>query len=259
MPVNKMRLVRFVLFLIPALIISNLFRFQIIDPQALLSDTPKLALALRVLGEGSGVLLGALLALYFLRKKENLPFSLFGTSRAYSLILFLIPLIITSFLGVSNEMGMDYTLYAIYAVSLSFVYCLMEELGWRGYLKMEFGFLKDKYRYFLIGFLWYFWHLSFLKDSSFGGNLIFLGMMIFGSWGLGMLMRSTRSLMAVAAFHLLIQMVFLNGFFKQGLSFNDKLFVFFITLPCFFLIIKRWEKEMELKVASEEEEMALMD
>ena len=71
MPVNKMRLLRFVLFLIPALIISNLFRFQIIDPEVLLPETPSLALALRVLGEGLGVFLGALLALYFLRKKEK--------------------------------------------------------------------------------------------------------------------------------------------------------------------------------------------
>ena len=83
--------------------------------------------------------------------------------------------------------------------------------------------------------------------------------MIFGSWGLGMLMRTTRSLMAVAAFHLLIQMVFLNSLFSNGLSFNDKLFVFFLTLPCFFLIIKRWEKDIKEQEEEEEEELLMMD
>ena len=49
----------------------------------------------------------------------------------------------------------------------------MEEFGWRGYLQNEFSYLKPIKKYFLIGFIWYLWHLSFLTNTIIKDNLFF--------------------------------------------------------------------------------------
>lgn len=86
------------------------------------------------------------------------------------------------------------------------VYGLLEELGWRGFLHQQLKSLPQVLSILIMSVLWFSWHLNFEMSSS---NLIFFGIIIFGSWGLGKVADKTYSLLAVAAFHSL------NNFFAD--------------------------------------------
>jgi membrane protease YdiL (CAAX protease family) len=58
----------------------------------------------------------------------------------------------------------------------------------------------------IITILWYTWHLNFGLSAS---HFVFFGILLFGSWGIGIVADKTRSFLAVAAFHSL------NNFFKE--------------------------------------------
>jgi len=45
-------------------------------------------------------------------------------------------------IGVQNKYGINTHLYGLIAAFGSFIYCIMEEYGWRGYLQEEFRFLQ---------------------------------------------------------------------------------------------------------------------
>ena len=60
---------------------------------------------------------------------------------------------------------------------------------------------------FIIAVLWFVWHLNFNMTSS---NLIFFGIIFFGTWGIGKIYSKTSSLIAVAGVHSL------NNFFVKG-------------------------------------------
>ena len=87
----------------------------------------------------------------------------------------------------------------------------MEEYGWRGYLQEELKPLKSWKKYLIIGFLWYLWHLTFLTKASIRDNLFFLAMMVFRSGGIGQVAESTKSIVACACFHLIIQIMMFNA------------------------------------------------
>jgi uncharacterized protein len=78
------------------------------------------------------------------------------------------------------------------------IYALLEELGWRGFLHQQLSGVNKYFKYFIIGLLWFIWHLNFKMDVA---NLRFLLILILGSWGIGVVADKTRSLIAVAAFH----------------------------------------------------------
>lgn len=88
------------------------------------------------------------------------------------------------------------------------VYGLLEEIGWRGFLQQQLKPLPKIYSIILITVLWFSWHLNFDLSAS---NLIFLGIIFFGSWGIGKVYDKTTSLLAVAGVHSL------NNFFRTGL------------------------------------------
>jgi len=119
----------------------------------------------------------------------------------------------------------------------------MEEYGWRGYLQEELKEVKPWKKYVSIGFLWYLWHLTFLTEATFGENIFFLAMMIFGSWGIGQVAESTKSIIASACFHLIIQIMMFNALIKNGIDGTEKLIILGISVVIWFVIIKKWEKE----------------
>src|SRR5690606_483106 len=159
---NNIDFKRLFVFLIIAISLSNIFRFDVFGINEPLKDLPTwLYIFLTVLLEGSGVFIGALIAIYLLRKKRETDISFWGTSRTKGLVMAVIPIFVLLIIGVTNDYGLNQHLYALIAVSGSLVYCIMEEFGWRGYLQEEFKNQKPSIRYLLIGFIWYFWHLSF--------------------------------------------------------------------------------------------------
>ena len=85
--------------------------------------------------------------------------------------------------------------------------------------------------------------MTFLKEATAGDNLFFLVMMIFGSWGIGQVAESTKSILACACFHLIIQIMMFNALIKNGIDGTEKLIIVGVSVVLWFVIIKTWEKE----------------
>jgi membrane protease YdiL (CAAX protease family) len=235
---------RLVIFLIIAITISNIFRFDIFELKSELEKLPTwIFIFTTLLLEGSGVIIGALIIIPFLKKERKTEISLFGTSKSKSLIMATIPIIILTIIGVKNDFGMDYHIYGLIAAFGTFLYCIMEEYGWRGYLQEELKRLKPWKKYLIIGFIWYLWHLTFLTKASVGDNLFFLGMMILGSWGIGQVAESTKSIIASSCFHMIIQIMIFNALIKDGINGTEKIVILGVSVGIWFVIIKKWEKE----------------
>ena len=241
---NNISWKRVVMFFIIATLISNIFRFDIFEFKSELEKLPSwIFIFITVLLEGSGVIIGALIIIPFLKKKRKMEMSLFGTSKSKSLIMAIIPILILTIIGVTNDFGMEYHFYGLVAATGTFLYCIMEEYGWRGYLQEELKILKPWEKYLIIGFIWYLWHLTFLTKASIGDNLFFLGMMIFGSWGIGQVAESTKSIIASACFHMIIQIMMFNALIKNGIDGTEKIMILGVSIAIWFVIIKKWEKE----------------
>jgi len=67
--------------------------------------------------------------------------------------------------------------------------------------------------------------------------------MIFGSWGIGQVAEATKSLLASACFHLIIQIMMFNALIKNGIDGTDKGIILGVSVILWFVIIKKWEKE----------------
>ena len=239
---------RILIFLVIAITISNIFRFDVFDLKANLEEIPSwIYILTTIILEGSGVLIGALIALFLLKKKRITKISLFGTSKSKSLIMIIIPTIILTIIRVDNKFELNPHLYGFISIAGTLLYCLMEEYGWRGYLQKELKTIKPCKKYLTIGFLWYFWHLTFLTEATIGDNLFFLAMMIFGSWGIGQVVESTKSILASACFHLIIQIMMFNALIKNGIDMTEKLIILVVSVVLWFMIIKKWEKEELVK------------
>lgn len=241
---EKINLKRALSFLLIAIIFSNIFRFDIFELKLGLEKMPAwLTILSAILLEGSGVVIAALIAISLLNKNRKTEISLFGTSKSKSLIMAIIPIIILTIIGVKNDYELNQHIYGFIAISGTLLYCIMEEYGWRGYLQEELKSLKPWRKYLLIGFIWYLWHLTFLTKASVGDNLFFFAMMVFGSWGIGQVAESTKSILASACFHLIIQIMMFNALIKNGISGTEKLIILVVSVILWFVIIKKWEKE----------------
>lgn len=239
---------RVVIFFSIATIISNIFRFDVFEITPYLEQLPTwLFIFISVLLEGSGVLIGGIITLFLLKNKRVTEISFFGTSKQKSLIMAAIPIMLLTIIGVNNDFELNSHQYGVIAILGTLVYCIMEELGWRGYLQEELKSLNPWRKYIIIGSIWYLWHLSFLKNASIGDNLFFLTMMIFGSWGIGQVAESTKSILACACFHMIIQILMFNALIKNGIDGTEKLIIIGISGVLYFVIIKKWEKESAIE------------
>ena len=235
---------RIIIYLLISILISNIFRFDIFEIKPELEKLPTWIFILTsVFLEGSGVIIGALIILPFLKKQRKTEISLFGTSKTKSLIMMSIPIALLIIIGVKNDFEMNYHIYGFIASIGTFIYCIMEEYGWRGYLQEELKSFKPWRKYLAIGFIWYLWHLTFLTNATVGDNLFFLAMMIFGSWGIGQVAESTKSIIASACFHLIIQIMMFNGFIKNGIDGTEKLLILGVSVVLLYVVVKKWEKE----------------
>jgi len=235
---------RVLLFLLIAITISNIFRFDVFELKSELEKLPTwIYILTSILLEGSGVIIGALIIIPFLKKQRKTEISLFGTSKTKSLLMTSIPILLLVVIGVKNDFEMNNHIYGLVASIGTILYCIMEEYGWRGYLQEELKELKPWKKYLIIGFIWYLWHLTFLTKASAGDNLFFLGMMILGSWGIGQVAESTKSIIASACFHMIIQIMMFNALIKNGINGTEKIVILGVSIAIWFVIIKKWEKE----------------
>ena len=242
----KIKLIyRIIIFYLIAITLSNIFRFDIFNIRDLTSELHPSVFTLLIILEGIGVLLGALIAIQLMKKVKASSMSLFGTSRTRSLLLFILPITVFTIVGINNENEMNSNIYGFISGLGIFIYCIFEEYGWRGYLQDELSELKSWKRYLLIGFLWYLWHLPFLSNTDIVGNLTFLGLMIFGSWGIGQIAIATKSITACAAFHFVVNIFTVNQLLKKGFDGNLKWVAIGIILTLSIIIVNKWSKLAE--------------
>lgn len=248
---NKL-IYRIVIFYLIATIVSNIFRFDVFNLTLETSGIdPSASILLIVILEGIGVLIGAVIAIRLMKKVKTPSMSLFGTSRTKSIIIFVLPIVVLTVIGLNNEFQLNSNIYGFIAGLTTFIYCILEEYGWRGYLQDELSELKSWTRYLIIGFLWYLWHLSFLSNTNVIDNLIFLSMLIIGSWGIGQIAIATKSIIACAAFHFLVNIFTVNALIKNGFEGNSRWFAIGIILTGAIIIIRKWPTTEQNQMATE--------
>lgn len=235
---------RLLLFVVIAFVVSNIFRFNVFHWYEILQRDAKWGYQIiRGILEGSGICIAGLLGLYLLRKQRKVAISFFGTSRSKSLLMASVPTVLLTVIGVQNKYGIEAHVYGFIAALATFIYCVMEEYGWRGYLQSELHFLRPIIKFVLIGFIWYSWHLIFLMDTTVTDNLLFLGTLILGSWGIGKIAEITDSILACSCFHLIVNIFMYNSFFDDAFTETSKLIILFVSALLWVLILVKWNRD----------------
>ena len=139
-----------------------------------------------VWAQGIGPCIGALAAVLVFRRQFYC--TLTGRSIMKSVITIALPVIICFMLERSLSITLLCTIF----------YSLLEEVGWRGYLQGELKDMNNSLRIFVIAAMWFFWHINVSFDMT---GLLFFGVLLIGTWGIGNIARDTRSLTACACFH----------------------------------------------------------
>ncbi|MDP9955462.1 membrane protease YdiL (CAAX protease family) [Epilithonimonas hungarica] len=111
------------------------------------------------------------------------------------------------------------------------LYGLLEEIGWRGFLQEHLSPLPKIYSILIIAVLWFIWHLNFEMSLQ---NLVFFGIIVAGTWGIGKVYDKTHSLFAVAGVHSL------NNFFRNGLH-QTELILIVILLAIWIGFLIRYD------------------
>jgi len=183
----------------------------------------------RIIAEGIGPTLGVVVACLIFKLKFS-PMTLKGN---YKLLVF--PLLvywIVPILLISSWTIITKGSFPIFYVFMIFVYGLLEEIGWRGFLQQQLQGLPKTWNILIVGILWFVWHLNFDLTTT---NLIFLGILFFGAWGIGVVADTTKSLLAVAAFHSL-----------NNIKCENKLIVIALLLVMWIAMIVYMEKKKKL-------------
>jgi len=145
-----------------------------------------------------------------------------------------VPFLLYWGLPIALILGVEYfskgTLSSFGVVITILVYGLLEEIGWRGFLQQELKSLPVFLNVLLVGTLWFIWHLNFDLTSS---NLLFFGILLLGTWGIGKVADTTYSLLAVAAFHSL------NNFFSEMDTTKMTLLVLLLAVWIIALVIRK--------------------
>jgi membrane protease YdiL (CAAX protease family) len=128
------------------------------------------------------------------------------------------------------------------AITAILIYGLLEEIGWRGFLQQQLKPLPEILNIFIVAILWFVWHLNFDFTSS---NLLFFGILILGSWGIGKVANHTYSLLAVSAFHSL------NNFFPEMNTIKVLLLLSLISIWVIALIIRKKQQNKEKVIGVE--------
>ncbi|WP_343615820.1 CPBP family intramembrane glutamic endopeptidase [Flavobacterium sp.] len=169
----------------------------------------------QILLRGVGPALGAFAAIKLFSLSN--PLSLKGIYKTAALP-FLVYWILPAFLIA----GTDYFMTGKFPILLMFtvlVYGLLEEIGWRGFLQEQLKSLPTFTSTVIIAILWFLWHVNIEMNTQY---MVFLGIIFFGTWGIGKIYKKTGSLLAVAGVHSL------NNFFRNGI--HDRELILIVVL-----------------------------
>jgi membrane protease YdiL (CAAX protease family) len=150
---------------------------------------------LKIIAEGIGPTFGVIVACLIFQLKFS-PMTLRGNYKLFVfplLVYWIVPILLISLWTMITKGS-----FPVVYVFMVFFYGLLEEIGWRGFLQQQLQRLPKIWNILIVGILWFVWHLNFDITIT---NLIFLGLLFFGAWGIGIVANTTKSLLAVAAFH----------------------------------------------------------
>jgi hypothetical protein len=153
--------------------------------------------------------LGPFVAGLIVRKldPEFIDSSLKGKFGPIGILLFVVSIGMVTVLGSSNARGLNPHYWGFITILVISIHAFFEEYGWRGYLEQALSPLPESVRVLLISLIWYFWHMSFLSSGNLWGELCFLLILIVSTFLLGRLLTSSKSILIVAAFHSIFNMV----------------------------------------------------
>lgn len=180
---------------------------------------------LQILLRGVGPALGALAAVAIFKIPLNI--SLKGIYE-HAVLPFAVYWLLPAFLISTVYFYIDGS-FPILLMFTVLVYGLLEEIGWRVFLQEQLKPLPKFYSILIIVVLWFAWHLNFELSS---GNLLFLGILFFGTWGIGKVYDKTRSLLAIAGVHSL------NNFFIHGIHQTELILILALLVIWIAFIIR---------------------
>ncbi len=195
---------------------------------------------LQILLEGIGPLIGALLMIKVFKRPNEL--SIFPIGIQKSIVLILIPVILFTLVGIIN-IGHPYYIGGPKLLFGAILYGAFEEIGWRGYLQAELNGLKKFHKYLIIAILWYVWHLDFGFDIQ---HLFFFGIILFGTYGMGIVAEKTKSLVLVALFHAFFNLYYIVNSL-EGITSNQILIILTISIISILYVMKNEKKSVLLK------------
>lgn len=182
-------------------IIAITFRFLAVKTRILdFTDNEFIRILLRGIGPAVGAFIS--MALF------NFPFRLSLKGNYRSLLLPLVVFWIFPVILIGTVTYLQQGNFPVILIVTVLVYGLLEEIGWRGFLQEQLKGLPKLWSIAIIAVLWFVWHLNSEFTTS---NMVFLGILMLGTWGIGKVYNSTYSLLAVAGFHSL------NNFFRNGI------------------------------------------
>ncbi|MBP4142559.1 CPBP family intramembrane metalloprotease [Flavobacterium sp. P4023] len=129
--------------------------------------------------------------------------------------------------------------FSIIPIFAILIYGLLEEIGWRGFLQHELRSLPKLLNIIIVAILWFIWHLNFEMTS---GNILFFGILVLASWGIGKVADSTQSFLAVSAFHSL------NNFFPEMNT--TKIIILIVLVGTWAILLIDRKKRNQKKEAS---------
>lgn len=194
---------------------------------------------LKIVLQGIGPAIGALVALLAFGLKSTYSFSGKLRPLILSLLVFVVvPVIGFGIIGVVESENIIVTSNVYMAgakLSLYFiVYAILEEIGWRAFLNEQLDFINQYAKIFIVGFLWFVWHLNFEISIS---NFVFLLILILASWGIGKIGNKTKSILAVGAFHAFYNLFILNSF-----EYKEKMIVLLISASIWICYIGFYDR-----------------
>ncbi|MEO1713821.1 MAG: CPBP family glutamic-type intramembrane protease, partial [Bacteroidota bacterium] len=185
-----------------------------------------------------GPFLAALLFRTFL--STDAKSSLTGGQPARSFLMLALPIVLFTIIGVEGFPEQSKYWTGFWLSTILILYALFEEFGWRGYLEEEVLEYPPLVRYMIVGTFWYAWHWTFLDASSWISELLFWGILVGASWGIGQIRVITKSLMACAAFHIIGNVFFRYYLIVEGVPQTTRFILLAICLIVWILLLRTW-------------------
>ncbi|MDY6025438.1 CPBP family intramembrane glutamic endopeptidase [Bergeyella zoohelcum] len=159
---------------------------------------------------------------------EKSKISFLGNQKVKALLFPIILFTGYTIYGFKNNQGVDEHIWAFIFCFITFIYNIMEEYTWRGYLIENLGKLNLIIKSLISGIFWAVWHVFIFNDfEQYGGFYLFLIFCIVFSILLTFSVLKTKSLIVPITIHTLL--------IKTNI-------VTLICLIVFLIILTTWNK-----------------